>query len=308
MKEHFIEVEVEVDMDVDGDLDRVRLRAIEEGQGEAVLVLHGFSGDAESMASVAEALRERHRVFRLELLGHGGSDAPAQAAAYAMSACVAQIRAVARALELTRPHLVGYSMGGRAALAAAVSAPGDFSSLVLVGATAGIADAALREQRIRADRALADRIEAGGIERFVEEWMALPLFASQARLGAGVLARARAQRLRNSPRGLAGSLRGLGAGAQTPLHERLATLVLPILLIVGEEDEKFKRIAADLASTLPDARLAILPQAGHAAHLEAPDEFRSAVCRFLVEHPIGRPARPSDFESERTRAQRVADE
>ncbi len=287
MKEHFI--------DVDG----VRLRAIEEGQGEAVLLLHGFSGDAESMASVSEGLRDRYRVFRLELVGHGGSDVPAALAAYAMSACVRQLRAAARALELTRPHLLGYSMGGRAALAAAVSAPGDFSSLVLIGATAGIADAALRAQRIRSDRALADRIEAGGIELFVDEWMALPLFASQARLGAGALERARAQRLRNSPRGLANSLRGMGAGAQTPLLELLSTLVLPILLVVGEEDEKFKGIAADLVSTLPDAQIAILPQAGHAAHLEAPDEFHRVVCRFLVENPIGRPTRVSDFESER---------
>ncbi|MBW1881990.1 MAG: 2-succinyl-6-hydroxy-2,4-cyclohexadiene-1-carboxylate synthase [Deltaproteobacteria bacterium] len=298
MKEHFIDVDVDV-VDGDVDLDRVRLRAIEEGRGEPVLVLHGFSGDAESMASVADGLRDRCRVFRLELLGHGGSDAPAQAAAYSMAACVAQIRAAARALELTRPHLVGYSMGGRAALAAAVSAPGDFSSLVLVGATAGIADAGLRAQRIRADRALADRIEAGGVELFVDEWMALPLFASQARLGAGALARARAQRLRNSARGLAGSLRGMGAGAQRPLHELLATLVLPTLLVVGEEDEKFKGIAADLASRLSVAQIAVLPQAGHAAHLEAPDEFRRVVCRFLGEHPIGRPARDSDFERER---------
>ena len=274
MKEHFI--------DVDG----VRLRAIEEGQGEAVLMLHGFSGDAESMASVSEGLRDRYRVFRLELVGHGGSDAPAALAAYAMSACVRQVRAAARALELTRPHLLGYSMGGRAALAAAVSAPGDFSSLVLIGATAGIADPSLREQRIRTDRALADRIEAAGIELFVDEWMAQPLFASQVRLGAETLTRARAQRLRGSPRGLANSLRGMGAGAQPPLHAELARLLLPTLLIVGEEDEKFKGIAADLASTLPEARIAVLPQAGHAAHLEAPDEFRRVVCRFLAEHPM----------------------
>jgi len=298
MKEHFIDV----DHDVNGD--GVRLRAIEDGQGEAVLMLHGFSGDAESMLSVAEGLRDRYRVILLELIGHGGSDAPLEVAAYGMSACVHQVRAVVRGLELTRPHLLGYSMGGRAALAAAVSAPGDFSSLVLIGATAGIADAALRGQRIRADRALADRIEAGGIELFVDEWMALPLFESQARLGADVLERARTQRLRNSTLGLANSLRGMGAGAQTPLHGLLAMLALPILLVVGEEDEKFRGIAADLASTLPDARVAVLPEAGHAAHLEAPAAFRRVVCDFLVENPIGRPARGSNFEPERVSSSR----
>lgn len=266
----------------------VRLRALVEGEregaGRSVLVLHGFTGDAESMAGVAGALRADRRVARLELVGHGGSAAPATLESYSMPACAAQIAAAAEGLELGRPHLIGYSMGGRAALAAALASPGRFASLALVGATAGLADPTERAARIAADRALADRIEREGVERFVEAWMALSLFASQAaRLGDEALARARDQRRRNVARPLAQSLRGMGAGAQRPLHDQLPELALPVLLVVGDEDEKFRAIARDLEQRLPDARVAVLPDAGHAAHLEAPTAFGEVVRAFLAE-------------------------
>jgi 2-succinyl-6-hydroxy-2,4-cyclohexadiene-1-carboxylate synthase len=273
----------EVFIDVEG----VRLRAVLEGETHeavpSVLVLHGFTGAAESMSGVSESLARDRRVARLELVGHGQSEAPTARAAYAMSACADQIAAAARALELGRPHLLGYSMGGRAALAAALAHPDSFSSLVLVGATPGIADPVLRDERIASDEALADRIEDEGIEAFVDFWMALPIFASQSRLGAPALARARAERLRNRPHGLAQSLRGMGAGAQTPLQDRLDRFSRPVLLVVGREDAKFRGIAAALESAMTDARTETLEGAGHAVHLEAPEPFALVVSRFLAE-------------------------
>ena len=264
----------------------VRLRAVLEGETRAavppLLVLHGFTGAAESMSGVSDSLAGDRRVARLELIGHGRSDAPAASAPYAMAACADQVAAAARALDLGRPHLLGYSMGGRAALAAALAHPDSFSSLVLVGATPGIADPALRDERIAADRALADRIESEGVEAFVDAWMALPIFASQRRLGAAALARARAERLRNRPHGLAQSLRGMGAGAQSPLHDCLDRFERPVLLVVGEEDAKFREIAAALEGSMKDARTEILAGAGHAAHLEAPEAFARVVGQFLA--------------------------
>jgi 2-succinyl-6-hydroxy-2,4-cyclohexadiene-1-carboxylate synthase len=263
----------------------VRLRALVEGApcrgAESVLILHGFTGSAESMVGTSGPLaRERH-VVRLELVGHGASDAPESLAPYTMEACVEQIVSVSAALNLGTPHLVGYSMGGRAALSSAIAHPRAFASLVLVGATAGIADRDLRRERIAADIALAERIERDGIEAFVEDWMGLPLFASQSRLGSVALSRAREQRIRNRVVGLANSLRGMGAGAQPPLHDRLDRYTRPVLLVVGAEDSKFRAIASTLASKLPDAQTQTLPEAGHAAHLEAPEHFSTVVKEFL---------------------------
>ncbi len=264
------------------EVEGVRLCAHLDGEGAPLLVLHGFTGDAESMASVSEALEADMQVIRLELIGHGDSDAPEELDSYTMQACVRQIAGVVRALDLAQaPHLLGYSMGGRAALSAAVAHPALFESLVLVGATAGIADPAARAERIAADEALAERIEREDLAKFVDAWMALPIFASQTRLGQSYLEAARAQRMRNRPHGLAQSLRGMGAGAQPPIFDAVGRFEKPALLVVGGEDVKFQDIARQLQAGMPNAQIAVLEGAGHAAHLEAPDAFARVVRAFI---------------------------
>lgn len=267
------------------DVEGVRLRALVEGPatGRPVLVLHGFTGSAESMQGVASPLATDSRVARLELVGHGESEAPEDVAPYTMDAVARQVVRAGAALGFERPHLVGYSMGGRTALAAAVAYPDHFASVTLIGATAGIADEAERAARITADEALADRIEHEGLEAFVDHWMALPIFASQARLGPAFLARARAERLRQRPKGLANSLRGMGAGAQTPVWDGLGRLSAPVLLVVGGEDAKFRAIAETLSASLPDARIEIIEGVGHAAHLEDPKAFANVLGAFVAE-------------------------
>jgi len=273
----------------------VRLRAVTSGEAQAparpVLVLHGFTGGAESMACVARPLAEQRRIVRLELVGHGQSEAPADVEAYRMQACAEQIAGAVAALGLECPHLVGYSMGGRAALVAALAHPDLFASLVLIGATPGLDDPGLRAERIAADEALADRIERDGIEAFVDHWMALPIFATQSRLGPEALAAARAERLRNRPHGLAHSLRGMGAGAQAPQHDRLSRFERPVLLVVGEQDAKFRQLAARLEDSMVDARTLVIPGVGHAAHLEAPERFARATSEFFAQVEAGWGAR-----------------
>ena len=113
--------------------------------------------------------------------------------------------------------------------------------------------------------------------------MGLPLFASQRRLGETALARAQAQRLANRVHGLAHSLRGMGSGAQPPLHRWLPRVRVPIGLVAGALDAKFAAIASDLARRLPNSQVWLLPRAGHAAHLEQPEAFLRVARRFLAE-------------------------
>jgi 2-succinyl-6-hydroxy-2,4-cyclohexadiene-1-carboxylate synthase len=259
------------------------LHAIDEGRGTPVLVLHGFTGSALSMEAVAAGLRDEHRVLRLDLVGHGASPAPATPTEYSMQRCVAQIAAALDAHGIDRAHVVGYSMGGRAALALAAWRPQRVRSALLVGTSAGLADPTARAARVRDDEALADRIERDGLEAFVDAWMALPLFASQKRLGDDALAAFRAQRLCNRTHGLANSLRGMGSGAQPPLQSCLPQIEIPTLLLHGDEDAKFASIAEEIAAALPRGRCAAVRNAGHACHLEAADEFLERARAFIAE-------------------------
>jgi 2-succinyl-6-hydroxy-2,4-cyclohexadiene-1-carboxylate synthase len=138
---------------------------------------------------------------------------------------------------------------------------------MLIGASPGIADPAAREERLRADETLAAWMETVEIEEFVSRWSKTPVLADQP---PAVRAAVAADRLRNTTDGLAAALRGLGTGTLPSLWDRLEELSVPVELIVGERDTKFAATAERMHAVLPDARLHIVPGAGHAVHLEDP--------------------------------------
>jgi 2-succinyl-6-hydroxy-2,4-cyclohexadiene-1-carboxylate synthase len=237
---------------------------------EDLVLLHGFTQTGASWDPVVRALRERYRAVAPDLRGHGAAG----------DVRPVDIAGVLRDLEALLPEtaavLAGYSMGGRIALHYALARPARVRRLVLVGASPGLQDEAERSARREADAVLADRIEAIGIEAFAREWGSQTLFAGQAPV---VVAASRADRLRNSAAGLAAALRGLGTGTLAPLWGRLEELDVPVTLVVGERDVKFRAIAARMAAGFPDARVVVVPGAGHAAQLERPEAVARAIAQ-----------------------------
>jgi 2-succinyl-6-hydroxy-2,4-cyclohexadiene-1-carboxylate synthase len=240
---------------------------------QRVVLVHGFTQTGASWGGVADALRDDgYDVVAPTLPGHGGTPAA---------------DLVTTAATLAADHgpatWIGYSMGGRACLHVALAHPSAVERLVLLGATAGIDDPTERNARRHRDELLATRIEAIGVERFVDEWLAQPMFERVPRdAGGGVQARKRD----NTTEGLAGALRLAGTGAQEPLWDRvheLGVLGIPTLVLAGELDGKFKVLAKRLADAIgPSAHTEWVPGAGHAAHLEQPDAFVTIVRRFLA--------------------------
>jgi 2-succinyl-6-hydroxy-2,4-cyclohexadiene-1-carboxylate synthase len=231
----------------------------------AIVLLHGFTQTRQSWRRTVQALGGRYRALTPDLPGHGHAAERRPASFAAMTAYI-------RALAPDDFTLAGYSMGGRIALHVALTLRP--RRLVLIGASPGLRDPAERAARRRADDDLAARIERQSIEEFAEQWAAQPLFQGQPDR---VRAAAHADRLRNTPHGLAAALRGLGTGVMEPLWDRLPGLTMPVTLIVGQRDTKYTAIATEMAKRLPDARLVIVPGAGHAVHLESPEAVAAAV-------------------------------
>jgi 2-succinyl-6-hydroxy-2,4-cyclohexadiene-1-carboxylate synthase len=262
------------------DLGDVKYNVTVAGAGPALMLLHGFTGRADSWSDIQPALASRFELIMPDLLGHGWTDAPPDPARYGMEACIDDLIAILTVMGVEKTHLLGYSMGGRIALAAAARQPERFASVILESASPGLATEAERQARIASDHELADFIEREGVERFVARWERMALFASQARLPRLVRARLRKERLANYAKGLANSLRGLGAGVQPSLWERMAALRIPCLIIAGELDTKFVDIATRMAPLIAGSRLALVGGAGHAIHLEQPEEFVRLVLDF----------------------------
>lgn len=249
-----------------------------QGAGDPLVLLHGYSGAASTWRAIFERLADSFQLFAFDLLGHGASDAPAEVASYRMEAVAADIVDLLDQLAVNDSYLLGYSMGGRLALILACAYPSRFGALILESASPGLADERARAERRLKDNQLADQIESDGVSSFVANWESLPLWSTQSK--AQIRAQ-RAQRMANRPRGLANSLRAMGAGAQPNLWGQLPNLNLPTCLIVGDRDDKFRRINRAMANAIPHSSLSIISAAGHNTHLEAPDAFCSAIRTFL---------------------------
>ncbi len=277
----------------------IRPGVVCEGDGPALVMLHGFTGSAAAWGRHLDALAACGlRVIAFDLPGHGQSDAPTDARRYAMERCQQDILDALRELGVSEGQavLLGYSMGGRIALYSAFS--GFFRALVLESASPGLDDPIEREKRRNDDEELAASIERDGVEAFVARWEKLPLFDSQHALSPEVREALRIQRLDNRARGLAQSLRGAGTGVQPSLFPRLPQLRIPVLLIAGELDTKFTAIARSMALALPQARLRIVHGAGHAVHLERPQEFDTLVGDFIIHLTPASSARHSSITNE----------
>ena len=265
--------------------DGMRLHLAIGGSGPPLVMLHGFTGSAESWAPLRAGLGASHTTIAIDLPGHGGSSAPDEPARYALDRFADDLARVLDALGIGRVALLGYSMGGRAALRFALRQPGRLAALLLESTSAGIGDPARRAERRASDDALADAIERDGVHAFVERWERLPLWESQRALPDEVRALLRAQRQDNVPHGLANSLRGAGAGVDRPVDDRLSDIRAPTLLVVGALDTRFVALGRLLEAALPNARTIVVPEAGHAVHVERPQHFTTAVTEFLRDAP-----------------------
>ena len=234
------------------------------------MLLHGFTQTSVSWAPVADLLAPDHEVVTVDLPGHGGSGAVRQDLA-GTAAAVADVGGAAT--------YVGYSMGGRVALRLALDRPEVVRHLVLVGATAGIDDADERRTRRRADDDLASRIEGDGVGPFLDDWLAQPLFA-------GLTPRPEdlAARRAGTAEGLAASLRLSGTGTMDPPWwdelPALGRADVAVTVVVGGEDTKFLGLGRRLVAGIgPTATVEVVPGAGHACHLQAPEAVAALVRR-----------------------------
>lgn len=246
------------------------------GQGPGIVLAHGFGGSARNWRPQLRALRARFRVVVYDARGHARSAAPAEPEAYREAALVEDLSRAALATGDPRPVVGGLSMGAAVALRYALAHPESVRALVLASLPAGPASG----RGVAAHAlAFAEAIEREGLEaagaRFV--------WGAGAGLDPAGAALVRQGFLEHAPHALAHTLRELLAKLEPveALAPRLAGLALPTLVIAGARDEASLPVCRTLASALPRAELAVIPNAGHVVNLAAPAAFDAALLRFL---------------------------
>lgn len=255
-----------------------------------VVFLHGFLGQGSDWLPFMDAFIQDYRCLLPDLPGHGanldGQDR--QTLSFARLA-----QGLERLLDRLgigeRVHLVGYSMGGRVALYFAVHRPERVQSLVLESASPGLSKRQERQERRQLDDLRAAKLLAGGLDAFLEEWYAQPLFTSLSRqpdrdVGSDRLETLKARRRQNDAHWIARAIAELSPGRQPALWNRLGELRMPVLLLAGEQDEKYAALVRKMGSRIPNATVIIAPGAGHNIHLESPRWYEACLQDFWKGH------------------------
>jgi pimeloyl-ACP methyl ester carboxylesterase len=274
--------------------DGVRLYYEAAGEGVPVVFVHEFAGDHRSWEAQMRFFSRRHRCIAYNARGYPPSDVPQEVASYSQARAAADIGAVLDAAGAEQAHVVGLSMGAFATLHFGLDQPGRALSLVIAGIGYGAEKAREAEFRTQAEAA-AKGFESQGSRAFAE------IYGESA---ARVQLQAKDPRSwremvewlgEHDPRGAANTMRGVQA--QRPslydLEDKLRELLLPTLIVAGDEDDPTLQPGLFLKRAIPASGLLVLPKTGHPINLEAPAAFNAAIAEFFADVQAGR-WRPRD--------------
>lgn len=234
------------------------------GDRPPLLLTHGYGASGGMWNPNVAALSSDRQVVTWDLRGHGASDAPDDPSAYTHNACIEDMAALLDAVGAERAILGGMSLGGFLSLRFRLRHPERVLGLVLVDTGPGFRDAAARERWNEWALDRADKLEAEGVA-------ALP----------GGPEQVQATHVHGG-KGIAHAARGMLVQQDPEVIDSLREVSVPTLIVVGEEDEDFLVAADVMARRIPGAQKLVLANAGHAANMDAAEEFNSAV-RGLLE-------------------------
>jgi 2-succinyl-6-hydroxy-2,4-cyclohexadiene-1-carboxylate synthase len=250
--------------------------------GEPLLLIHGFTGSSQSWEGFIELLAPGYRIIAIDLPGHGKTSSPKNKD-WPLPRLADSIVEFIRALKIQKAIVLGYSMGGRVALHLVLHLPSLIRALVLIGASPGIADAQERQARWEGDCALVAKIRERGIEWFSSFWEQQPIFQSQVRMSEEKREWLRKLRLANDAENMAFALEQWSPGRQENLLPLLSEIEIPMLLLAGERDEKYRAVNHEIKkhAIQADAVEITVPAAGHAVHIEQPEATALIINDFL---------------------------
>ena len=248
------------------------------GHGFPLMLAYGLGGNTDMWAGQIEAFARQYRLILWEPRGHGQSESPPQPEQYGVQTSAEDLRGLLDHLGIDRAYIGGQSMGGGIAARFALTYPNRVAALLLIdsasasGLPMSAGRRAMRENTIE----LAETQGMAAVADYVI--MANPNLRTQAEASPEARQRLRQMFLALNPTGYAHTIRALLA--ETFPTERLSSLTMPMLVLVGDQD-----LALDAArlthQQMPGSHLVILPQAGHLSNLDAPEAFNTSVLDFL---------------------------
>ncbi|PAB58392.1 2-succinyl-6-hydroxy-2,4-cyclohexadiene-1-carboxylate synthase [Anaeromicrobium sediminis] len=260
------------------EIENIRYYVQIKGEGKPIICLHGFS---ENISTWKFLQLEGYKLILIDLIGHGKSDKPFSSKYYTLKVIIKHLNKLIHQLGFKKYSMLGYSMGGRIALAYALTYSNEIDKLILESASYGECGFINRLKRRRNDGKIAKMIRQNGIGWFDEYWGNLSIFKSQRKLSKDIIDGIRKRRLMNEVHGLSNTLLCTGQGKFPCLKNQIANLSMPVLYISGEYDEKYKAIGKNFEKLNDNVKHKTIKGVGHNTHIEQPNSFIEVVNKFL---------------------------
>ncbi len=242
----------------------------EHGQGFPVLFIHGFAGTHFMWAGQVPVL-SRYRFITLDARGHGQSDSPPTVDKYTADNVVEDFYQLLKHLKVNKAVVGGLSMGGYLSLRFYLRHPEMVSALILMDTGPGYRNAERRAEWNQTCEQRARILETEGIAGFTGRPETADMDAYTPR----------EIMLKHNPVGLAHMLRQV-VGQHDPLViENLANIKVPTLVLVGDKDTPYLTATDYMVKTIPGAKKALIPNAGHASNIDNPQAFNKAIEEFM---------------------------
>ena len=245
------------------DRDGVEIYYDVQGQGPAVLLTHGYSATSQMWRPQLDALAAEHTIITWGMRGHGRSASPADGEAYSETLTTADMAALLHHLDIETAVIGGLSLGGYMSLAFNLDFPEMVRALLIIDTGPGFKNDKAREGWNTYARRTADDIEKNGLAAFADR--SEEQATAQHDDLAGLVHAGRHMLTQSSPR----------------VIESLPHINVPSLVIVGANDEPFLAASDYMAAKIPGAGKLVIPDAGHAANMDQPEVFNTAVVGFL---------------------------
>ncbi|XP_071735709.1 protein PHYLLO, chloroplastic isoform X2 [Rutidosis leptorrhynchoides] len=281
---------------VDGIIFSINIQELgNENNNDVIIFLHGFLGTSEDWIPIMNAMSASSRCIAIDLPGHGSSKMHADGVDLSVKFVADMLHQLFHLLTNERVIVVGYSMGARISLYVSLRCSNMVKGVVVISGSPGLKDEVKRKVRCVKDEFLACELISHGLDSFIETWYSGELWTSlrsHPRFNQMVTSRSK----HNDVQALAKALTDLSAGRQPSLWEDLKHNKNPLLIIVGEKDEKFKKIGQsicsrhceDVADALEDGSVKVpytmveVPNSGHAVHIENPLHVIHLIRKFIT--------------------------
>jgi len=256
-------------------VDQTRLYYESSGQGEPLFFIHGLGSSIRDWENQLPYFAEHYRVVALDLRGHGKSDKPP--GPYSSQLFANDIAELIRSLDIAPAHIVGLSLGGFIACQLAADHIGLVRSLVVVNSVPGLPRDKFRD-RLRITSTLS-------LRRIIVRFLGMRALGRF--LGKKLFPRVEQMKLRQTfierwaENDKQAYLSSLATVSGWDLEDRLGSITCPTCLISGEHDFFPLALKRDYVEKMPDARLVVIPNSGHATPMDEPERFNAAVMDFL---------------------------